>query len=330
MNAPLVSVIIPTYSRPVFLKRCIDSVLNQSYKNIEVLLINDGSKDCTLQICNMLARKDTRIKVIDKSNSGVSDTRNEGIRLSNGNYIMFMDCDDILLNDCIQYLMNNLNQFQVDISIGNLFKTANINSIIHNGNEVVHCFEDIKNQLYKTLYHNCFSDIQYTEGPVAKIYKKELIVKNHILFDSDLRYGEDSLFNIECYYYANSVALSNRYVYLYYDNPTSASTGNQFEYKNEIKKMIMKHLNKLKKLDLYKELYDDFNYFCYRQFQKVLKHSADNQQLSKKLFLETISNNSNVIHSVDRSKLSLKEKIKHLIFKEKMYFAYKLYYIYQK
>lgn len=91
---PSVSIIIPVYNAEKTVDRCINSILNQTYKDFELLLLNDGSTDASGMICDSYAKKDTRIRVIHKENSGVSDTRNQGIAMAKGEYIQFLDSDD--------------------------------------------------------------------------------------------------------------------------------------------------------------------------------------------------------------------------------------------
>ena len=97
-----ISIIVPVYNAQKYLKKCIDSIINQTYKNIEILLINDGSKDKSLKICKEYEKKDSRIIVIDKQNKGVSNTRNVGIKKSTGDYIVFIDSDDCFELDAIE------------------------------------------------------------------------------------------------------------------------------------------------------------------------------------------------------------------------------------
>ena len=96
MNEELISVIVPIYNGEKYLAECVYSIINQTYKNIEILLMNDGSTDSSLSLCENFAKEDNRIRVINKKNTGVSDTRNKGVEMSNGKYILFVDCDDYL------------------------------------------------------------------------------------------------------------------------------------------------------------------------------------------------------------------------------------------
>ena len=96
MDQPLVSIILPVYNAQNHLARCIGSILNQTYKNIELIILNDGSKDHSLPVCEEFRAKDSRIVLVDKENSGVSDTRNLGLKLAGGEYVQFVDSDDYI------------------------------------------------------------------------------------------------------------------------------------------------------------------------------------------------------------------------------------------
>jgi len=96
-----VSIIVPIYNAERYLGECIESILTQSYRNIEAILVNDGSTDCSLSICESYARKDDRIRIINKANSGVSDTRNVGIEAATGEYVCFSDADDYFLTSSL-------------------------------------------------------------------------------------------------------------------------------------------------------------------------------------------------------------------------------------
>ena len=96
MNNNLISIIVPVYNVSEYLPRCLDSLINQTYKNIEIILVNDGSTDNSLEICKKYAEKDLRIKVIDKENGGISSARNTGIAEASGEWIGFVDSDDYI------------------------------------------------------------------------------------------------------------------------------------------------------------------------------------------------------------------------------------------
>lgn len=117
--APMISIIVPVYNTEQYLHRCIDSVLAQTYKDFELLLIDDGSTDSSGAICDEYAEKDGRIKVFHKENGGVSDTRNKGMDLAQGKYLMFLDADDFWLqNDVLEVLVGKADEYDLDIVRG--------------------------------------------------------------------------------------------------------------------------------------------------------------------------------------------------------------------
>lgn len=117
MNHPLISVIIPVYNVEAYLSECIDSILNQSYKNIEVILVNDGSPDNCGLICDDYAKRDTRIVVIHKKNGGLSDARNAGLDACTGDFIYFIDSDDVAHPALLQTLYQGLFTFHCDVAV---------------------------------------------------------------------------------------------------------------------------------------------------------------------------------------------------------------------
>ena len=117
MMNDLISIIIPIYNTEKYLKRCLDSVINKSYENLEIILINDGSTDASEEICKDYLEKDKRIKYFKKANGGLSSARNYGIKKSTGKYIGFVDSDDVISYDMFLTLYNNLVETSSDMSI---------------------------------------------------------------------------------------------------------------------------------------------------------------------------------------------------------------------
>ena len=111
---PLVSVIVPVYNAQQQIARCVESIRRQSYTNLEILLLNDGSRDVSLEVCQMYARVDPRILIVDKDNSGVSATRNIGLRLAKGEYLQFVDSDDYLTEEATRLMVEAAQRIQLD------------------------------------------------------------------------------------------------------------------------------------------------------------------------------------------------------------------------
>ena len=106
MDKSLVSIIIPVYNSEMYIKKCLNSVVSQTYKKLEIILVDDGSTDNSSQICDNYADNDNRIKVIHQSNGGQASARNNAIKFANGDYILYVDSDDILTVDHVEYLVN--------------------------------------------------------------------------------------------------------------------------------------------------------------------------------------------------------------------------------
>ena len=117
MEKPLISVIVPVYNVKQYLRRCVDSILKQTYENIEIVLIDDGSTDESGAICDRYAQKDVRVKVIHKENGGLSDARNKGMQEARGEYFAFVDSDDYIAKDYIAYLFELIVENKAQISL---------------------------------------------------------------------------------------------------------------------------------------------------------------------------------------------------------------------
>jgi len=181
MNNDLISIIVPVYKVEKYINKCVDSIINQTYKNLEIILVDDGSPDNCPKICDEYAEKDDRVKVIHKKNGGLSEARNLGLEMAKGKYIGFVDSDDWIDYDMYEYLYNQLiiNDCQVavcgiyDVYEHDISKDANINknfdeiTILSNEQAVFECFNDcnINSFAWNKLYSkNVFENIRYPVG----------------------------------------------------------------------------------------------------------------------------------------------------------------------
>lgn len=183
----LISVIVPVYNVEKYIHKCIDSILNQTYTNLEIILVDDGSLDNCGKICDEYAKQDKRIKVIHKENGGVSSARNRGIKEATGQWITFVDSDDWLEDDFCELLLYNATKYNADIvlcgynriTLNNVEKIKNTNKIIE-----VESNEYLKNVLNpQTGFGFCH----------MKLYKRDCIKETK--FKEGLSVGEDALFN---------------------------------------------------------------------------------------------------------------------------------------
>ncbi|MBE6091229.1 MAG: glycosyltransferase [Clostridium beijerinckii] len=213
----LISVIVPVYNVEKYLPQCIDSILNQTEKNLEIILVDDGSLDNSGKICDEFSKKDDRIVVIHKKNNGLSSARNAGLEIAKGNYIGFVDSDDWLDKSMYEILLKLLKENNSDISCCDFFKTANSDgSIPHIDNEIINSYNNIES------LNNFYNDL-YTQTVVAwnKLYKRELF--------KDISYPvgkihEDEGTTYKLYYKANKITYTNMPLYYYRITPNSITT----------------------------------------------------------------------------------------------------------
>lgn len=207
MSTPLISIIVPVYNVSDFLPQCLDSLIKQSYQNIEIIAVNDGSTDNSLEILNRYTQAFSQIRIISQANAGLSAARNTGIAASNGEYLCFVDSDDWIDTDTCQKAIEAVQKNNVDIVCWNYVKEYRHDSIS------VQCIKT--NELYdensiKNLYRRIVGPIkeelafpQYLDSlstAWGKLYRSELIKENSISFVSTKKIGtEDLLFNIEVF-----------------------------------------------------------------------------------------------------------------------------------
>lgn len=211
----LVSIVIPIYNVEDFLGNCLSSIKNQSYKNIEVLLVNDGSKDNSKKICDNFVEIDDRFKYFYQKNSGVSSARNNGMRNAQGEYITFVDGDDYLDKNHIEKMINGLSQSELAISGRKNVTENGIEAEFKNDRNIIFTRKELIDQILKTGIVYSF--------PWNKIYKLKILHDNSIQFDESLDYGEDLVFNIQ---YAlltrkSTLITGSTYNYVYRENSVS-------------------------------------------------------------------------------------------------------------
>ena len=218
----LISVIIPVYNTEQYLKRCIESVLKQTYKNIEVILVDDGSTDNSLTICNEYANIDNRVSVIHQRNSGVSTARNQGIEIMKGKYFICIDSDDWIEPNMIETLYNYIKNNDADISICNFYinKESGEQSIKNEVKKQELILTDIKG-----MYENLFDEKMFGGYLWNKLIKTSIIKDNteKILFNEKIAIEEDVLFLIEVFKKCSKICYDSRIVlYHYFQRSTSA------------------------------------------------------------------------------------------------------------
>lgn len=194
MELPIISVVVPVYNVEKYLEKCLNSILEQTYKNFEVILVDDGSSDCCFNICEQYAKKDTRIKAFHKKNGGLADARNYGIKRAIGNYITFIDSDDFVKKEYLEFLLSLLEKHNADISMCGNFrywegkKVKSVKKVevrVFSGLEAVENLlyqKNIENSAWGKLYkRELFDNIQYPKG---KLYE-DLGTTYKIIFNAE-------------------------------------------------------------------------------------------------------------------------------------------------
>ena len=199
-----VSIIVPVYNKQEQLRLCLKSIIGQTYKNIEIICIDDGSTDNSLKVLHDLQKQDDRIIVLKKSNGGPSSARNVGLNHSSGKYIQFVDCDDTISNNMTETLVSSIKNTNSDLVIcGYTFEDDYV-SFGTNATYVYGEFIKLFSQLYVSKLIN---------SPCNKIYKKDILSKFSLCFDENVCLGEDLIFNIKYLQHISSVSIINDKLY---------------------------------------------------------------------------------------------------------------------
>lgn len=210
----MVSVIVPVYKVEEYLSRCVNSILAQSYKDLEIILVDDGSPDNCGKICDEFAEKDNRIKVIHKENGGLSSARNAGLDVAKGTYVCFIDSDDWVEKDFVECLRSIMIDTDSDMSACTFCRTKGDIAKRQNYGIDIKIITDKKCACI-------FSEKSYAGYACNKMYKREIIENNKIRFDESIFNGEDFPFTLEYVKHVNKVAFTKQDLYFYFFRETS-------------------------------------------------------------------------------------------------------------
>lgn len=248
MDTRKVSIIIPIYNVEKYLDECIESVIIQTYKNIEIILVNDGSKDRSLEICKKYQLLDKRIVLLNKDNEGVSSARNLGLENATGEFVTFIDPDDYIEKNMIERAVIIASKYNADIVQWNSYYNKGNEQtkrkpitpeLLERNNEEI---ELLQLDILSTIYEEKKSNISV--GPIrgvwGKLYKKDIL--NNIKFDKELYAFEDGLFNLCAFNNAKRIVLFNEYLHHYRINPKSVCNS----YKSSWVEQTYKILSKVK------------------------------------------------------------------------------------
>lgn len=311
---PEVSIVVPVYNADDGLVNCIESLLKQSFENIEIILIDDGSTDRSGEICDNYAKLDKRISVYHKLNGGVSSARNLGIDKSIGKYLMFCDSDDWIEYDCIEVLYAKITKVDADIIYSGIYREEYFNGkrvkdkisglsreLCLNLNELENYLEYIINSMESPFL-----------SPCAKLYRGSIIRENGLYFDKKMVCLEDFYFNIEFLqhsdrmYYAKDI----KYHYIGIRGKGGIQKRNKNDLTYEVSN-IYKELNKLLcNYEANKSLEEFFNYWFIEAYKLVFnKLVYEEKNISKKernKILNNLYNNKEFCEFIEKNKKSVR------------------------
>lgn len=216
MKIPSLSIVIPCYNGEKWIEPCIQSILIQSYTDFEIIIVNDGSTDDSLEILNNISNADARIFIVNIKNGGVSNARNVGVSRAKGQWITFIDIDDTLPANSLSTLMQ-LTDDNIDIVFAGYTQVSDRKSSYDNG-------IDIRRLSNVELAFELFrpTDFPYLGYPWGKLFRRAVIERHNVRFDSEIMYNEDRLFSFEFLSFARGGAYTTKPVYNYIQRDDSA------------------------------------------------------------------------------------------------------------
>lgn len=247
-----ISIITPIYNADKYISNCIESILAQTYTDWELILVDDGSKDSSLSICEKFSKLDNRIKVVSQENSGPSAARNKGLEIARGEYICFVDADDWIEQNYLETYIKDSEKYDISF-MGFTREDEHKNQIISFSQNINTNNISLKDFISKIYDENVFGWI------CCKMFQRNIIVINNIRFDETIRRREDALFTIDYLYFCKSARMIKSNGYHYYEHSESLihedSNPLLTIYQNEI---IFKKLSNLVNLHLLEKLTTEF------------------------------------------------------------------------
>lgn len=327
-NDNKISIIIPAYNCENYIERCVKSILCQTYQNLEIIIINDGSKDNTIQVLKKLESKDNRIIVINKKNTGVSDTRNLGLKKATGDYIGFVDSDDYIENNMYEKMINLIYENNSDIAICTYYDENNGKKIAKPfpWNDQIRVFsgKDVVDKLLPHYIYKLKNESNSIYGTVWRMLIRSDIAKKN-KFEKNITIVEDLIYVIDCLSISNNVVTVNCCLYNYIRHENSSLRKykpNLFNNNELVHRALIDRLNKVCFFKKNKLRYQLNKYYMYTSsISNIVKNDSKNffekREEIKKLL--KIFNKDEYINRSIISELDASRKIIFIIIKMKLY-----------
>lgn len=332
MKNDKISIIVPVYNAEKYLEECLDSLVNQTYYNIEIILVDDGSKDSSGLICDKYSEKYEIVKVFHIENSGVSYARNFGIKKSSGQWITFVDSDDVITQDYCDSMISSANN-NVDLVIGRTisFVGNDIKNTIDDGfkGDKINCFstKEEKKELYKSVFidNRKFIKFPHISTCSAKLFRKRLLSDFNIQYDLNMYLYEDAFFNVQVINSANKIIIIDKAIYYYRDNQNSSS--------NSFKENIIKQYDYAYKvfLDFFKEINlsieEYIDYFKVKNLNTIFTNYYKSNSYNSNFMKCILDKYKEALKTVDYKFLPKKRKLLKLLYL--MHMNYAIYLLYK-
>lgn len=260
---PMVSIIVPIYNAEQYLRRCVDSILNQEYTDFELLLVNDGSTDASGDICEEYGDRDPRVIVIQKENTGVSDSRNRALDRAQGKYLQFLDSDDWITPDATRLFVRAAEEYGCDMVISDFYRVVGERlspkgdieeeGVLTREEFAAHMMENPADFYYGVLWN--------------KLYRRDIVEEHNLRMDTDISWCEDFMFNLEYIRYAKVFYALHAPIYYYVKRKGSlASQGINISKTVKMKLNVFEYYNNFYKHVLEEEDYEKNRLQVYRFF----------------------------------------------------------------
>lgn len=295
----LVTVIIPMYNAEKYICNCLDSVIKQLYKEIEIIIVNDGSTDNSASIVREFMLNDNRIKIIEKRNEGLVQARIDGIKISCGDYIFFIDSDDTVEEYAISKLVEKINESNADIIIGDI-------AILNNNGKDINILKNVKDPTLS--YFDSLLLKRIIPSLCGRLIKRDLI--KDVIIPKSFTIGEDVITNLEIAYKFNpKIAIVNETIYNYYQH--EGSMINTINYKNATKRLdyikyVIDKYNIININDVKRNRYCCGAIFLVDEFYSYLRDGGDLEidNEFKKVVYDYVLNNTFVLHEIPYWKIA--------------------------
>ncbi|MBY3623488.1 glycosyltransferase family 2 protein [Acinetobacter sp. CUI P1] len=292
----MISIIVPVYNTGEKLERCLNSLLNQTLEEIEIIVVNDGSNDNkTVDMCNKFQQIDSRVRVINKENGGVSSARNKGLDEAHGQFVMFVDSDDYIENTTCFELWEALIVTSSCTSMSGFIREFYSNDKLINSKKIypncdhILCESDF-NREFGQLYSKTLN-----VSVCAKLYNLSIIVENNIKFNEDTYLGEDMLFNFEYFRFTKIISVVNKGFYHYVCDESSSLTSKYDLDKFQFNKMLFESSIRFsEEMEIGKDSNSVISKIylrgCFRNIESVFSSNCKLTSAEKKMYIKRIIN----------------------------------------